>query len=505
MSLSALLDVAEAMFPDRVVYGPPAGSLTVTQVGQGSRASAAIVAASGARALAYLAVNGLALPVGLFAAAAAGVPFVPLNYRLPAAQIAKLLTALEDPLVICDEASTALLPAGMASITTSQWLSRCLAGSSASTPALPEPAEAGSPAVVLFTSGTTAQPKAAQLSHANLLSYVLQTTDPGSAAPDDAALVAVPPYHIAGIGTMLTNLYAGRRVVYMANFTAADWIRAARDEDITFAMLVPTMLVRVVEELAAHQVGLPSLRALAYGGARIAPSVVAAALRLLPDVAFVNAYGLTETSSTIALLGPEDHRRSAVSADPLERARLASVGRPVPGIEIQIRSEHGQPLPAGQVGGLWVRGPQVSGRYAGTGSVLDAGGWFGTGDRAYVDAAGYIFILGRGDDTIIRGGENVAPAEVEDVLTAHPDVRDAAVIGAADLEWGERIVAFVVARDGAVLDLDRLRAYAGSELRASRMPSEIILRRELPYNATGKLLRRQLRTEYLDENGGLPK
>jgi long-chain acyl-CoA synthetase len=505
VSLSTLLDVAEAMFPDRIVYGPPGGSLTVTQVGQGSRAGSAIVAASGARALAYLAVNGPALPVGLFAAAAAGVPFVPVNYRLPATQIAKLLTTLEDPLVICDEASTALLPAGMASITTSQWLSRSLAGSPASTPALPEPAEDGPPAVVLFTSGTTAQPKAVQLSHANLLSYVLQTTDPGSAAPDDAALVAVPPYHIAGIGSMLTNLYAGRRVVYMANFTAADWIRAVRDEDITFAMLVPTMLVRVVEELAAHQVGLPSLRALAYGGARIAPSVVAAALRLLPDVAFVNAYGLTETSSTIALLGPEDHRRSAASADPLERARLASIGRPVPGIEIQIRSEHGQPLPAGQVGGLWVRGPQVSGRYAGTGSVLDAGGWFGTGDRAYVDAAGYIFILGRGDDTIIRGGENVAPAEVEDVLTAHPDVRDAAVIGAADLEWGERIVAFVVARDGAVLDLDRLRAYAGSELRASRMPSEIILRPELPYNATGKLLRRQLRTEYLDENGGLPK
>ncbi len=194
---------------------------------------------------------------------------------------------------------------------------------------------------------------------------------------------------------------------------------------------------------------LPTLRNLAYGGSKVALPLVRKALGLLPDVGFVNAYGLTETSSTIAVLGPDDHRTALASSDDLVIRRLGSVGQPVPGIEVQIRADDGTVLDAGETGELYVRGEQVSGRYAEIGSVLDAEGWFPTKDVAMLDADGYLFIGGRSDDTIIRGGENIAPAEIEDVLVEHPLVRDCAVVGPEDPQWGQIIVAVVVPADSA--------------------------------------------------------
>jgi acyl-CoA synthetase (AMP-forming)/AMP-acid ligase II len=363
-----------------------------------------------------------------------------------------------------------------------------------------EPAEVDdeSTAVLLFTSGTTSKPKKVVLRHSNLVSYVLQTVEFASAGEDQAVLVSVPPYHIAGIGTVLTNLYAGRRLTYLANFDAATWLDLVRTEQITNVMLVPTMLVRIVEELGGKPADVPDLVSIAYGGARMPAIVLEAALEAFPQTGFVNAYGLTETSSTIAVLGPDDHRDAMASDDPSVRARLASAGRPVPGIEMEIRDDLGEPVPIGTPGELWVRGAQVSGEYEGLGSVLDANGWFPTKDAAYQDPDGFVFIIGRSDDTIIRGGENIAPAEIEDCLGRHPAVRDVAVFGAPDDEWGERIVAAVVAQPGEQLDPDELRAYVRERLRGSRTPDEVVIREELPYTQTGKLLRKQLASEILD-------
>src|SRR6202011_2922115 len=219
------------------------------------------------------------------------------------------------------------------------------------------------------------------------------------------------------------------------------------------------------------------------------------ALELLPHVGFVNAYGLTETSSTIAVLTPDDHRDAQAAADPAVVRRLASVGQPVPSVEVQIRDEAGAVLPAGQTGELFVRGDQVSGRYTGIGSVLDADGWFPTRDIATLDGDGYLFIGGRSDDTIIRGGENIAPAEIEDVLVEHPLVRDCVVVGPEDPEWGQIIVAVVVPAEGAAPDPDDLRAHVRAHLRGSRTPDRVVFRDELPTNATGKVLRRELGVE----------
>jgi acyl-CoA synthetase (AMP-forming)/AMP-acid ligase II len=171
------------------------------------------------------------------------------------------------------------------------------------------------------------------------------------------------------------------------------------------------------------------------------------------------------------------------------------VGQPVPSIEVQIRAEDGTVLGPGETGELFVRGEQVSGRYTGIGSVLDADGWFPTKDVASLDDEGYLFIGGRSDDTIIRGGENIAPAEIEDVLVEHQHVHDCAVVGADDPEWGQIIVAVVVPAAGAEPDPEDLRGFVRAQLRGSRTPDRVVFRAELPTNATGKVLRRELVSE----------
>jgi acyl-CoA synthetase (AMP-forming)/AMP-acid ligase II len=260
------------------------------------------------------------------------------------------------------------------------------------------------------------------------------------------------------------------------------------------------MLDRIVSALESQAVALPTLRNLAYGGSKVALPLVRKALGLLPDVGFVNAYGLTETSSTIAVLTPDDHRDAMASTDVTVTRRLGSVGQPVPGVELQIRNEGGQVLGPGETGELFVRGEQVSGRYAEIGSVLDADGWFPTKDVAWLDEEGYLFIGGRSDDTIIRGGENIAPAEIEDVLVEHPHVHDCAVVGPDDPQWGQIIVAVVVPAAGADPDPDELREHVRSQLRGSRTPDRVVFRDELPTNATGKVLRRELVQELTASN-----
>ena len=237
-------------------------------------------------------------------------------------------------------------------------------------------ADPDSVGIVLFTSGTTSQPKAVELTHNNLTSYVTGTVEFGSAEPTDAALICVPPYHIAGVSAALSNLYAGRKMVYLPVFDPEEWVRLVDAEHVTSATVVPTMLDRIVTVLERGVTPAASLRNLAYGGSKVGLPLVRTALELLPGVGFVNAYGLTETSSTIAVLTPDDHREAHTASDPAVVRRLGSVGQPVPSIEVQIRDENGTVLGPGETGELFVRGDQVSGRYTGIGSVLDAEGGF---------------------------------------------------------------------------------------------------------------------------------
>lgn len=484
--------MAASSNPDRtaVVSEGSSGALRLTtqQLSDLADGGAGVIAGTNAQHVVYVGTGGAMLPVLIFAAARAGLPFTPLNYRLSADAIRALIERLPEPLVIVDGRYRDMVGGTPGRLMTTD---EFLAAARDSEPAAEFP-DPDSVAIVLFTSGTTSQPKAVELSHNNLTSYVTGTVEFESAAESDAALICVPPYHIAGVGAALSNLYAGRKMVYLPNFDAREWVRLVNTENVTTATVVPTMLDRIVATLEAEGHELPSLRNLAYGGSKVGLPLVRRALELLPGVGFVNAYGLTETSSTIAVLTPDDHRAAHAAAEPEVARRLASVGRPVPGIEIEIRDEDGNVLGPGQTGELFVRGEQVSGRYTGIGSVLDENGWFPTRDVAMLDEDGYLFIGGRSDDTIIRGGENIAPAELEEVLVEHPHVRDVAVVGVEDPQWGQAIVAVVVPRPGADPDPEELREHVRKSLRGSRTPDRVVFRDELPTTPTGKVLRREI-------------
>ena len=171
------------------------------------------------------------------------------------------------------------------------------------------------------------------------MAYLLGSVEFGSADESEAVLVSVPPYHVAGIANMLSNLFSGRRLVYLQSFSAEVWLETVQREAITHAMVVPTMLARVVDELNGEVLATSTLRTLSYGGAKISERVIRAALKAFPTTGFVNAYGLTETASTIAVLGPDDHRAALLSDDLHVQRRLSSVGQVLPMVEIEIRDE----------------------------------------------------------------------------------------------------------------------------------------------------------------------
>jgi acyl-CoA synthetase (AMP-forming)/AMP-acid ligase II len=494
LSIGLLLEMAAAGYSERIALGPRAGGITYERLAVIASGGATVIRDRAPKHVVFIGRNGPAFPQLLFASAMAGVPFTPLNYRLARTTLEGLVRTVSKPLIVVDAEYATSVASGYDTLTTDEFV--ILAAASTAGSDETDSVDDRSPAVVLFTSGTTSAPKAVVLRHENLVSYILSTVEFGTADPDDAALVSVPPYHVAAVGAALSNLYAGRRMVYLPDFDPAEWLNLVRAESITSAMLVPTMLARIVDQLGDQQATAPALQLITYGGARMPRPVLERALRAFPDAGFCNAYGLTETSSTLALLGPEEHREALTSSDPDIRGRLGSVGRPVPGIDIRITDGHGGPVRAGEVGRLWVRGAQVSGEYAGQASVLDSDGWFDTRDDATIDADGFLYVRGRADDTIIRGGENIAPAEIEDVLHAHPGVKDVAVVGQPDEEWGERIVAVVVPHPGVDVNETELRSHVRRHLRGSRTPDAIVWRTgELPHTPTGKLLRRELASE----------
>jgi acyl-CoA synthetase (AMP-forming)/AMP-acid ligase II len=221
--------------------------------------------------------------------------------------------------------------------------------------------------------------------------------------------------------------------------------------------------------------------------------VIERAMKLFPDTDFTNAYGLTETSSTLTVLGPDDHRSAAASDDASVRRRLASVGQPLPTVEIEIRDDEGKSLPTGGRGEIHVRGEQVSGEYLGKGTRLLDDGFFPTRDGGWLDAEGYLFLEGRVDDIIVRGGENMSPGEIEDVLLEHEGVSDCCVVGIPSEQWGEAVAAVIVKRAGKEVEIPSLQEFVKSQLRSSRTPETIEFWDELPYNETGKVLRRVVR------------
>jgi acyl-CoA synthetase (AMP-forming)/AMP-acid ligase II len=494
MNLMMLLEMAASGFPDRTAVTCGDDHLSYAELFAAAGAAAAEIRASGAERAAVLDVSSLALPVALFASAWAGVPFVPLNYRLTGGELDRLIEQITPCHLVTDPERAAELGrrAGVTASARDAYLARARCGERLAAEWSMDPEAI---AILLFTSGTTGPPKAAVLRHKHLVSYILSSVEFGSASETAAGLVCVPPYHIAGIAAIASSIYSGRRIVQLANFDADAWVDLVRRERVTNAFVVPTMLARIAAALGARGgVDLPSLAALSYGGGKMPLAVIERVMKRFPDTTdFTNAYGLTETSSTLTVLGPADHRAAAASADPDVRRRLGSVGRALPSVEIEIRDEDGKRVAPGVRGEIYVRGEQVSGEYLGKGTQVGADGFFPTRDGGWLDAEGYLFLEGRVDDIIVRGGENMSPGEIEEVLLLHDAVADCAVVGVPDEQWGEAVAAAIVTVPGRSVAPDELRAFVRARLRSSRAPQLIAFCDELPYNETGKLLRRAVR------------
>ena len=445
-----------------------------------------------------------------YATAAIGAVFLPLNYRAKLPELEYMIATAQTKVLITGDryidAVNDLRPKlavqtyvamesrhdGM------QHLDELIAGA----PAEFDPPEVDDEdvTILMYTSGTTALPKAVLLTYNDFTAYVTANVELADGTPRGTSLLCVPLYHIAGATNVMTNMFTGRRLVLLRQFDATEWLRTVEREQVTHAFLVPTMVKQLIDhpEFGTHD--LSSLQNLSYGGAAMPFPVIRRAIELFPTtVGFVNAFGQTETTSTLTVLGPDDHRLDGAAEDvELRLKRLKSIGRPLPDVELKVVDDDGNDLPAGQVGELWVRTPRVMKGYGAPGgstSPLQQDGWLPTRDMGWIDDDGYIFLAGRKDDMIIRGGENIAPAEVEAVLYSHPGVDEAAVIGIPDVEWGQRVAAVVVPRPGVTLSADEVIDFCRQRLASFKKPETIHFADALPKNQMGKILKKDLRTQ----------
>jgi long-chain acyl-CoA synthetase len=446
-----------------------------------------------------------------YAAAAIGAVFVPLNYRAKPPELEYMIDAATVRLLLVGSRYAPLIAELRARLASLRSVV-ALDGAQPGLPLLDEliaaesdefdeaPIDDDDTTILMYTSGTTSRPKGVMLSHNDFTAYVCGTVELADGTPRGTALLSAPLYHIAGATNIMTALFAGRKLVVLPQFDAGAWLDAVQREQVTHAFVVPTMMKQLIDHPQFARYDLSSLQNLSYGGAAMPFPVIRRAIELFPkSVGFVNAFGQTETTSTLTVLGPEDHRLDGSPAE-VERnlKRLVSIGRPLPDVQVKVVDDAGNELPAGEVGELWVLTPRTMKGYAGTDGGVSTpaqDGWLPTRDMGWIDGDGYIFLAGRKDDMIIRGGENISPAEIEAVLYSHSGVEEAAVVGVPDVEWGQRVAAVVVARPGVHLDESELSEFCRQRLATFKKPELFRFVEALPKNQMGKVLKKDLRAQ----------
>jgi long-chain acyl-CoA synthetase len=353
------------------------------------------------------------------------------------------------------------------------------------------PVEPTDTAVQFYTSGTTGLPKGAELTNANFTAMMPLWTRTWLLAPGVPNLVCLPMFHIGGAGWGIAGLYSGATNHVVREFVPAQILEIVQRERLQVMLLVPAMILFLVQAPQIRETDLSSLRLIVYGAAPIPAELLKQAMAVFP-CGFQQVYGLTETTGAITLLPPEDH-------DPADAKKLLSCGYAQEGVELRIVGDDGRNLPAGAVGEIAVRSPQVMGGYwklpEATARAVQ-GDWFFTGDAGYLDDKGYLYIYDRVKDMIVSGGENIYPAEVESALFGHPAVADVAVIGVPDERWGEAVKAVVVRKAGAELSPGELIGWARERIAGYKLPKSVDFIDALPRNPTGKILKRELRKIY---------
>ncbi|GAA5235379.1 long-chain-fatty-acid--CoA ligase [Verticiella sediminum] len=436
----------------------------------------------------------------------AGAAVNPLNTRWSAVEMAYALRDCDTQVLFVDEAHAGMLadvraqapcvrtvihvgegaaPAG--TLAYEDWL--------AAAPPAPDACAAwDSLAAILYTGGTTGFPKGVMLSHMNLWSSAIARMAQFEVPRSSVTLLVPPLFHTAALGRFVSQLVVGGTSVVSAMFRPEAVMRTIAEEGVNDIMLVPSMIQMMLDDPSFGAHDLSGLERIAYGASPMSMGLLERAMAAWPHAGFYHAYGMTETAPVISINPPANHTPRA-----RERGLHRSAGRASYAVEVRIVDAEGREVPRGTVGEIVARGPNVMMGYwkqpEATAEAL-RDGWMHTGDGAYMDDEGYLYVVDRIKDMIVTGGENVYSAEVESVLSRHPDVSQCAVIGVPDERWGERVHAVVVPRAGANIDLEALREFCRERLAGYKLPRSLDAVDELPMSPAGKVLKQVLRKPY---------
>lgn len=443
----------------------------------------------------YVGLNHPDFLVTLFAAARIGAAFVPLNWRLTADELCYILGNAEVHTLLADAERAAVIDP----VRAEAGLQRAIALTPvpgweladellAQRAPLADPvfAEPDDIAVIMYTSGTTGRPKGAMLTHANLFWNNINALLTFDTSQHDVSLVCAPLFHIGGLNvTTLLTLQKGGRIVLMPAFDPAEALRLIAEHRVTTMFGVPAMFLFMSQRPEFADSDLSSVRHFVCGGAPVPEALIHRyGERGIP---FAQGYGLTETAPLALVLRTDE-----------VAVKIGAAGnQTLPLSDVRLVDANNAPVPAGARGEICVRGPQVMAGYwrnpEATAAVIDSQGWFHTGDIGQADDEGYVWVIDRVKDMVISGGENVYPAEVEDVLYGHPAIAEVAVLGTPDEKWGEAVTAVVALQPGTTLTLDELREFARDKLAAFKLPIRLEFIDALPRTQSGKVVKYQLR------------
>lgn len=438
--------------------------------------------------VAYLGPNHPTFLESLFATGQLGAVFVPLNWRLAVPELAYQLSDSGARLLVFAPAHTG----AVAQVRTTVDIQAVPIGpeyegilAPPGVPALDERVDLDDRCMILYTSGTTGRAKGATLTHANLIWNSVNLLLDVDLALDEVTLVVAPMFHVAALNqTVLPTLLKGGRLVLVASFDPEEVLRLIARHRVTYLFGVPTMFLAMARSPGWAEADLSSVRSAICGGAPVPSAAIAAYQER--GVTFMQGYGLTEAAPGVLFLRRDQSVRKAGTA-----------GTPVFFTDVQLVRADGSPAGPGEPGEILVQGPNVMAGYwqrpADTAEVLSPGGWLRTGDIGVADGEGYITIRDRTKDLIISGGENVYPAEVEDVLYQHPAVAECAVVGVPDEHWGEVGRAVVVLREGAKADPAELLDFLNGRIARFKVPKSVVFADALPRTASGKVLKKELR------------
>lgn len=438
-----------------------------------------------------------------FACGMIGAIMMPLNWRLSAAEIGAIVSdGSPSVMLVADELRPLLSQAPQIpkviglTVSFADWRD----GADGGDPGFPHrPAD---PLLLLYTSGTTGAPKGVMLTHESH-GYSSQIAQAWEFDEASVNLVAMPLFHIGGIGYGMMGLSRGGHTVLMQQPDAAAVMDLVVRHGVTHAFFVPTVIQRLVEHAEQNAVEVSSLKRMIYGAAPIGEEILRRAMAAF-RCDFTHAYGMTETSGTVVTLQPEDH-----DPDGPHKERLRSCGKPFDWVELRLADPAtGQAVEAGEVGEIRIRSAMNMlgywGKPAETAATITSEGWLCTGDAAWQDRDGYVYIHDRYKDMIVSGGENIYPAELENVLQSHPQIAEVSVIGTPHPRWGETPRAYVVPRAGGELTEAEVIAYTRDRLAHYKCPTSVVFVDALPRNASGKVLKRDIRLMDRQRESDLP-